>query len=309
MINKLKEQRGAALIFVLVALLALAGVVFSNAEYTWKEARDVRALAGEYQADLMAESGLELVKKMIALDADAKSDTPAELWTMSLTEQELTITITPCNAKLDLNGISDARVLSAVTKLLEDKGLKSDTAMVMADFVDKDNKERVSGSERRMYDETWPKYTPKNEPLETMEEISLAAGWEKIDPQWIEEHFTVWTKDTNKINLNFISKELFMAFLPELAFAWEEINTKRNSGGFKNVSELRRVVPVLAVDDKLYTGIIRYVTVKSEYLQAVIEVKTPFVYEKRRYILQNESAKKLKVLRGDVLQVESRLAE
>lgn len=301
-----RGRRGAALIIVLVTLLSLVGLVVAGSRHTLDQAVDLAALRDEYQADLLAESALAVALDMLAKDARPEMDSPEEPWAVTVSRADALIKIDPCDMRLNLNlAPTHNRTRDALEELVEKKGMQQRDFHLLLDWIDRDKRERYPGSERSLYEDKLPEYKPHNNRLMVTEELYLVRGWEEADPEWVADHFTVWDS-SGRININFVEEAVFKAFFPEIAGEWTTIRSWRESRGFTDVSELREASQLLSADDALYTDIIKYLRVDSQYYRVMIEVQTPMVYAKRRYIVRrekNEPNQRPEVLRCDVLAV------
>ena len=298
-------RQGAVLIMTLLLLLAAVSMVFHFSSLTLRQATEARFLAAEYQADLLAESVLEIARTRLADDDNLTYDSPDDKWSKRVQEDNWTLRITPCNALINANALlDDERMQTAVETLLRDKSHPLTLLDNLLDWVDDELSERNFGSENLLYSRRWPPYRPRNADLETPEELLLVHGWDAVPRNWLESHFTAWSKDN--VNINFVPEDIFKALLPELANQWDVIDAWRRDKGFQSKADLQEAMPFLRDDLNLWNEVIAAVAVKSTYFQAVIEVRLPFVYEKRRYLLYRAPlllSRAPQVIRGDVLAV------
>ena len=294
------RQSGAALILVLTCLIALAGVVLLDEEAAFDKFHSVRLLTSEYEADGLAESGLSTALSLLAMDHSSASDTQFEPWAEPLTLGPVRISVEPCNARLDLNNlvvkIHSDRTRSAFGTLFRDKGYYPEDVDALVDWMDPDADERVLFAEGGWYEQYEMGYSPPNRELAVPEEALLVQGWGEVDPAWFEQHATLWN-GSGKLNLNFVSREVFEAYLPRLAAYWGNVEEmRRREGGLARVDQL---LDILQGEEALYQEMVQFVTVKSEYFRVLIEVDLPLVYEKRRYIVKGNK----RILRADVLEI------
>jgi general secretion pathway protein K len=300
------EKKGAVLLFALVCLLALSSLVILSVGKASREAVEARRLAAEYQADLMAESLLDIGRELLRLDKDTLSDTPDDPWASPYADDEFAMVIEPCNARLNLNeALYDERVLETLKRLLENTGVHPDNTEFLLDWLDTDSKEeRVTGSEEGSYTKTWPKYRPRNGDMPVPDEILLVNGFSGLGRDWIEDRLTVWSQ--KQINLNFVSKELFEAYLPEIAADWNRVLEWRESEGFQTKGDLTEALPALEGDADLWKTVSDAISLRSNFFRITIEIQLPFIYERRRYIVERNPIlidKLPEVVRGDVLEI------
>ncbi|MGE4298411.1 MAG: general secretion pathway protein GspK [Desulfovibrionaceae bacterium] len=277
------------MILVLVCLLGLMGIVLASQEQAFKQSYDARLLEAEMQADTEADAALLVVDDLLRHDLTGASDAVDEPWATPWRQGDLTITITPCNARLNLNQVLGGnRTRTAVEELLHDARRPVKGVLLLQDWIDDDREERVFGSEGKGFAHIGRAYQQRDRQLQTLEEVLLVDSWEDADPEWVREHFTVWSTD-NRLNVNFVPENVFKAYLPELASEWLSLeHWREREGGLKNISELQLAIPVLASNVELYTATLPLVTVKSTTFRVIIEVDAPLVYVKRRYIVSRE---------------------
>jgi len=280
------SRSGAVLLFVLVCLLALSGFVILSSGKASREALEARRLAAEYQAALLAESLLEQARALILEDKDTLTDTLEDPWADPVIGETYAMTIEPCNARLNLNeAATDLRTQETIKRLLEKRNIDTSALDYLLDWLDADtDEERITGSEQGAYVRKWPQYTPRNGDVTVPCEILLVQGFEDLDRQWVEGFFTVWSE--KKININFVSQELFEAYLPEIANAWTQVEQWRLDEGFRTKSDLTEAIPQLEGDDDLWKTVSDSTSLSGNLFLVSIEVQLPFIYERRRYIIE-----------------------
>jgi len=301
-------SRGAVLVLTLVILMAVAAMVVESVRGTYESSLEARRLAAEYQADLLAESLLDAAKALlIAGDEEANADIPKEEWAEPVEARDgsYKMRITPCNSRLDLNRLADnTRLDEAVRTLLEDNGKSADAASALLDWTDADTEPSQSGAERNAYLQNNLDYKPKNGALDTVEEALLVLGWQDVDLNFLRNHFTAWS--SKEPNINFCNKNVFEAYLPEIADSWAEVRSYRKRHGFTSKDDLKTAIPDLEDDPALWKEISDAVSLQSWYFEVVIEVRLPLVYELRRYILLRKlilANLAPSVIRCDVLKI------
>ncbi len=304
-------ERGSALILVLVCLLALSSLVAVNVEYAFDAADDARSLAAEYQAELRADSLFELARELLNADTDSKVDLQGDMWAYPVSTEEFSVTIDPCNARLNINQVSeDQSVQDAVRRMLEKSEKPLELLDALVDWLDADSTERVFGTEGQLYQVVAPFYKPPNRGMVTVDTVFLVNGWDTIGRSWVDERLSVWLK-SNKVNLNFVSEEVFKAFAPELEQQWQEIVDWREQSGFTNITQLREAVPMLQNDTELYTQLIRRFDLNSYAYRVLVEVHDAYVHLVKRYIVRRGDSKNdtLILVRADVISVRRQTGE
>ena len=278
------------MLLVLVCLLGLMSVVLASMESSFKQSYGARLLEAEIQADMRADAALDVVGDLLQHDLDEHSDSLEEPWVTPWHYGDVSFTISPCNARLNLNFVLDAnRTRSAVETLVRQERRSPQSVLQLQDWLDSDRDERVFGSEGKGFAHLGRTYRQRDGDLKTVEEILLVDGWQDASPDWIRENFTVWSAQS-RLNVNFASEDVFKAYLPELADDWDRFERWRtNHGGLTDISQLQKAIPTLARDVDLYTSVLPLLTLATTTFRVIIEVDAPLVYVKRRYIVSRES--------------------
>jgi len=200
-------QRGMVLVIVMivVAMVSLAG--FSFAELMFTENKAVHLQGDELQAELLAASGVELVKSFVEQPVASREqvggwlDNPAMFRGVQLSGENRTEpsghfdVIAPQSRFDPTLGVrfglenESARLNLAILPRWESKspgaarralqqlpGMTSQVADALLDWIDADNQPREQGAEADYYAEQDPPYTPRNGPPESLEELLLVKG-------------------------------------------------------------------------------------------------------------------------------------
>ncbi len=204
-------RRGLVLLVVLVviALLALAALGFSQWMLAEREAAELSVR--QVQARACAESGLELARAFLSQDRQTQDesggwyDNPDQFRGVLVRDALLPrdrgrfSIVAPRQEDGRLAGIrfgleDESGRLNLNTLLLADRtqegsarqilmglpGMTEEIADAILDWIDPDPEPREFGAEAEYYAALSPPYTPKNGPLETIEELLLVRG---VTPQ------------------------------------------------------------------------------------------------------------------------------
>lgn len=203
-----KSRRAMVLILVLVvvALLALAGLTFSELMIAEREAAMLSAR--QAQARALADSGIEMSRLLLSLDPAEQETAGGWYDNPDRFRARLVIDDTDARARGRFTivapaiqddglrrgirfGLEDESTrLNLNTILLADEyaengarqvlmglpGMTEDVADAILDWIDPDNEPREYGAEADYYGLLDPPYLPKNGPLETIEELLLVRG-------------------------------------------------------------------------------------------------------------------------------------
>ena len=212
--NRLNNQKGFALLLSLLVLFLLVVIVL---EADFQTRADLRA-AGNFRDDLKA---FYLARSAItAGEAILKEDTRIsnrydgldELWAYPVPEYPLgdgtlSGSITDESGKINLNRLirdgdkvddwrkKQLRLLFELLQLKPDELVDS-----IVDWIDKNNEPEQYGAEVGFYQSLIPAYSPKNGPLDTLEELHMVKGVTDEVYKKIAPYLTVY--GDGKINVN-----------------------------------------------------------------------------------------------------------
>lgn len=287
------RQNGVVLVLVLVILLALAAMVMNSMEGTLTGVGESGSLRPEYEARLKAEACISIIQKRLKKDNLDTCDSYKEPWSDTWEEEGVKIVIRPCNSRINLNSFDQEdkdkqkRFGKAIASLLPAKDMDPNMVLYLLDWLDGDQKNRYPGSEGLAYSKKLPGYTPRNDYLLRPEELLLVKGWKVMGPKFVRDNFTIW--GNSKLNLNFVPMRILEAYVPELAPYISEIQDWRDAYTFEHVTELLKATP-LSAENEDYNEALNFVTVQSNYFEAMVTVSVPGVTLVKRYILKRDAS-------------------
>ncbi|MCA1743033.1 MAG: hypothetical protein LC631_03660, partial [Desulfovibrionales bacterium] len=97
------ESCGAALVMVMVSLLALSVVVLDVSQRITRQSMEASLLLLEYNSALLADNALDVGLDMLASMQDESSEQRTNNWDRTWQQGRLSIKISPCASKLNLN--------------------------------------------------------------------------------------------------------------------------------------------------------------------------------------------------------------
>ena len=194
------------LVLVVIALLTLAALTFSELMLTEREGVDLAAR--QTQAMAAAESGVEMARLFMSLEKETQDDAGGWYDNPNRFQKRLVVgnasakrrarfsVVAPAlqdqgyrsgirfgledeSTRLNLNTVlvADEKVENGARQILMGlPGMTEDVADAILDWIDSDNEPREYGAEADYYAFLDPPYTPKNGPLETIEELLLVRG-------------------------------------------------------------------------------------------------------------------------------------
>ncbi len=286
----LKSNRGVILIFVLIVISFAVGIVLMINKNATEKYEQTMKIYFNNQASLYAFTAIKAVSKVLE-DDDNNYDSQDDDWysipPLPIEGGYISVKVEPLNAKIDLNKIlyenkkkkNEAKEVrkryhNAVKAIFEeiyenDNNSEDITTLgVLTDWMDKDSKiNEDDGDEQGLYYENNDKtYTIKNNFLETLYELNYIKGFKLLYSKG-KNYLTVLSQE-NKININFASKKVIEAFLPEIADYSEDIISYRQDNPFKDISQIRNI----GIDDETYLKILKYISVKSSLFKLKILV-------------------------------------
>lgn len=202
--------RGAALVLVLGAIVLVSLALTAVIRLTQHSANESRLAAQQFQARLIAESGLAL-----GLHPDVKSTDP-------VLHQELPggfrldVVLTSEQGRFAINQVTTAVLRSGLEELFVTWGVSADDAAIAADslkdWVDPDDNPEPRGAESTFYTAAGFEEYPANEPFTSLEQMLLVQGMAAVakqKPDW-RSSFTLY--GDGKIDANAASPEIMHAF-------------------------------------------------------------------------------------------------
>jgi type II secretory pathway component PulK len=305
------SNRGVILIFVLIVISFAVGIVLMINKNSTEKYEKTMNIYFENQASLYAFTAVKAVSKALE-DDDNSYDSADDDWysipPLPIKDGFVSVKVIPLNKKIDINKIiySDAkhkneakkirqRYLNAIKTVFENiyesdntsAGLNAPSLGVLIDWIDEDSKINEDGGDEQglFYENNDKTYTVKNRLLESLYELNYIEGFNLLYSRG-KNYLTVLSKE-NKININFASKQVIEAFLPEVADYAEDIISYRQDSPFKDISQIRNV----GIDDETYLKILKYISVKSSLFKLKILVIVNSVSFNYEAVVQRDNGK------------------
>ncbi|MDF1825099.1 MAG: type II secretion system protein GspK [Verrucomicrobiales bacterium] len=207
--NQRAGEGGMALLLVLASIIILALIVGGLWEASapgWEESTMRRA---EYQAGILAESGL-----VVAMHPEVERGDVALVHQFDA-NRGYEVKIASEGGRIPVNSLTDAAWRDATSELFVSWGLDAASASratdSLADWIDEDEEALSNGAENAYYAGfDHPEYPP-NEPFTSIEQMLLAAGMDvvaKAQPLW-RDYFTIYSDGL--VDLNAATWELVSA--------------------------------------------------------------------------------------------------
>lgn len=262
------KKDGAVLIMVLLIMAVVVGGVISIEQWASKDYDYSQQLYASNQSAFYIHSAIKVAVKLLDND-DNKYDSIKDDW-MNLPPfrvNDFTVVsmkIIPLNAKIDINNIKN-----------KDSKLVSRTQIAVSTIFKDANVDVPEYFKRLLLwikgDKSYGDYELGYQPIKgaffSLKEIDFVYGLRTFSDRF-HNFFTV--EDTSgKININFASKKVIEAYLPEIADCAEDIIKYREKKPFENITQIRNVG---CISDKDYLKIQPYITTTSNLFAVRINV-------------------------------------
>lgn len=195
-----KRSRGMALLLVLVTVMALTlivGGLWESSQPGWEENTRSRA---NYQAGLLAESGLAVAMHPAIERGDVALRHEFD------PNRSYEVRITSEGSKIPVNSLTETAWREATVELFVSWGLDAATASVaadsLADWVDEDSDALANGAEQPWYAGFEHPEFPANAPFTSLEQMLFVAGMDEVarfEPMW-RDYFTIYSDGLVDLN-------------------------------------------------------------------------------------------------------------
>ncbi len=266
---KLKE--GSVLISVIIIISVAISLVIVVYERTTSSYSSVVKQQYEYQKAIYSVTAVEALKSLFKYD-NTRHDGQTDIWNavppIPIQDGFLTITITPVNAKFPINGLANTdrevreRYADAFRTLLEEQELPIDIVDDTLSYLG------TGDLNAALVDESSSPYGYRGGKLQSFAEAfyipAIGVEFNKV------AEFTSMGDPNNKINLNFASREVIVALIPELEPYVDAIITARDENDLEDVSDVYELMG--GSSQETYNTALNFFDVKSQYFYVKIEI-------------------------------------
>jgi general secretion pathway protein K len=287
----LRGEKGFALVITLLVTALLVALCAEFVGEVYVETSLTHNFVAGQQASLLAASGVEGAKALLAFTrATQKYTTLSDPWAKPQKMEDergaLVVTIEDESGKLNFNRVATPGgtvdqtsfyYLSAVN-LVKKLGLSADLVQALVDWLDSDDTPQPGGAESAYYLALRPPYRAKNNALDTLEELSLVKGFGGGVVERLKPFVTVYAEDPNpmaavQININTAPKEV-LASLQGTAGSMtdslaQQVIDYRKTTPFQDSTELTKVPGMATIGQGLQT----YVTHKGSVFRIRSEAR------------------------------------
>jgi general secretion pathway protein K len=220
------RHKGSALLIVLWALTIVSAAVLGLAIYFQDSMEEEAGRSAAFRCGQLAESGLA-----VALHPEVQPGDPV-LNQQFPGLQGFEARIVSEGSRININAVLQKPDLDFLWDLFTRWGLELKEAQnltdALADWIDADDLRRLNGAERQEYEAAGRPGSPRNRPFETVEELALVLGWDRIaelKPDWANV-FTVW--GSGRIDVNEASAEILEVATESGEIQVEDLISYRN---------------------------------------------------------------------------------
>lgn len=216
LVKKPCRQTGFALILVLWVLSLMIIMAGSFALSMRREAGIVANIKNSAQAIAIAESGLNFAEMMLLLpDKNKRWRTDGSVYQLDTDDAVIRIRLLAESGKIDINK-AEEKLLTSLLAAAPSVDSKTQVKLVSAilDWRDEDDLVHIDGAEQKEYKEAGLKYSPRNKPFQSIEELRLVLGMDEATFNWLAPLVTVHSRQA-QVNLQQASKDVLLV-LPEL---------------------------------------------------------------------------------------------
>ncbi len=245
-------EQGYALILTLFVTALLVAVVVEFAYSIYVSTARAANFTGSQRAALLAANGVELGGKALGLllTQDPYMGVAKDGFTFTRTDGDLSVEIRAVDELSRIStavvyagtGVVNDKVKGSYSRLLERLKLDPHLADTLADWIDSDDEPRMYGAEGVDFYQALPRpYQPKNNDLESLEELLMIKGYTQEVFNAISPYVTVYNTE-GLVNINTAPESVLMALSEDITeeLAAELIRYRQESP-FKDSSDVMKV--------------------------------------------------------------------
>ncbi len=274
----IKDNKGVALVITLLVLALLITLILEFNSGMRVEARAAANFRDDMKAYYLAKSGVTFAITLLEEDSrtEPKYDALNELWAQNVPlipvgDGFVSVKITDENSKINVNKLptgfgglggpkgNDMRAF--MVRFLEQFELKGELSDAIADWVDKDDKERVpGGAESSYYEGLEESYEAKNMPMDSLQELRLIKGVDADIFGKLKDFLTVTSDGT--INVNTVGKEVLTSLEDISEATADEIIAYRSENPFQKREDVKDNI---SITEDTYLNIVKFINVNSNF--------------------------------------------
>ena len=269
----MRNQRGFALIITLIVTALLVAVVTEFIREVYVETTLRRSYRDGEQAVLMADSGIvggvKLLQTVIASQTYTSLNDAWKAKPLHIEDERgvLDVLIDEESGKLNLNAVvppsgeyTGTYYAGILNKLLTRLKLSTDLIDPLADWIDENADPHRSGAEASWYQGLKPQYTPRNAPLQTLEELRLVKGFTSTIYGALRPFITVYSdipgSPAAPVNINTAPPEILASLDDTLTDDLvKRITDRRKNEPFKTPADLVKIAGMEQIATRLQTRI------------------------------------------------------
>jgi len=269
----MRNQRGFALIITLIVTALLVALVTEFIREVYVETTLRRSYRDGEQAVLMADSGImggvRLLQTVLATQTYTSLNDVWKSKPLHIEDERgvLDVFIEEESGKLNLNVVAPPSgeytgtyYAGVLTRLLTRLKLPTDLIDPLADWIDENVDPHRSGAEANWYQHLKPPYSPRNGPLQTLEELRLVKGFTGKTFETLRPFITVYSDTPGSpaapVNINTAPPEILASLDDGLTDDLVlRITDRRKNEPFKTPADLVKVAGLEQIATRLQTRI------------------------------------------------------
>lgn len=249
--NILRSQKGFALVITLLITAILVGLVVEIVYGVYISTSMVNNFKDSQRASLLARAGVDMAKAGLEEFLKLNPHITMEAGGMNFTHREgdgvVEMRLLDEQGKASLKivypatGASNEKVYNIYLGILKYSGQDEYLADTLADWIDMNDEARIGGAEGVDYYQALPHpYQPKNDYLDSLEELLMIKGYTPKIYKTLNSFITVYTDGL--ININTAGKEVLLSLSDEMSETLvQRIIDYRKETPFRSKSDIMKV--------------------------------------------------------------------
>lgn len=214
----MSRQQGVALVLVLWVLSLLTIMAGSFALSMRRETAMIGGLKHTAEAQAVAESGLALAEFMLLNpNVNKRWRADGSIYQIDAPPAKLRIRLLSETGKININIVEQPLLQKLMSHAPNGGEVKLPFATInraaaLLDWRDNDDLVRINGAEKNQYQAAGLNYAPRNQIFQTLEELPMVLGMDKVTLKWLEPLITVYSEQS-ELDLQLASKEVLNVML------------------------------------------------------------------------------------------------
>lgn len=209
------RQQGLALVLVLWTLSLMMIMAGSFALSMRREASVALGIKDNAQGVAAAEAGIAIAEMMLLNpDQNRRWHSDGSVYQIDFVDTLVRVRLLAESGKIDINAADPTLLQSLLTQAPVDPDQQTALLGAILDWRDSDDLVNIEGAESKEYHAAGLKYTPRNQPFQSIEELQMVLGMNEAILKYLEPLITVHSGQSH-VNLATASREV-LRLLPGL---------------------------------------------------------------------------------------------